>query len=914
LQLKFRRAISIIIGLVFILLVLTIAGARLYTDWLWFQSLNYQRAFITIIISDIGLRVAVGLAFFVLLFINLMLTRGPLLRATEKASVLREGGLITIQNSPWNQFLTPRLLLAVFAVLSLIMAFLFSFTVAGDWVTLQKFLHPTSFGNIDPVFKLDVGFYVFQLPFYQFLYKVASWAIIVIAFWVAAVYLLVNATQGSPGGLLQNISARYHLSFLAALFFGLKALGYQLDQYALLFTHHGAVWGPGYTATHATLFAYKFLTFIALICALAILINIFLRRFKLVVYSIGVLLLASVLLGGIYPALVQKFRVTPNEIAMERPYLERNIQFTRLAYNLDMVERRDFPAGRVLSAQDIRANRDTINNIRLWDWEPLQQTYSQLQELRQYYEFKDIDVDRYIVDGRYRQVMVAVRELNQAHLSPQAKTWVNQRLSYTHGYGVAMSPVNELTGEGLPAFFLKDIPPAGSTDLKVARPEIYFGEATDQYVIVNTKSKEFDYPKGNENVFSIYEGDGGVKLSDLFRRIMFAFSLGDYKLLLSNEVDNNSRVLYYRDIKQRVPKIAPFLQYDNDPYIVLSEGKLFWMWDAYTITDRFPYSEPFDRANNYIRNSVKVVVDAYTGRVNFYISDPADPLIKTYSRIFPGMFRPLEDMPEDLSRHIRYPVDLFKVQAKMYTVYHMEDPQVFYNREDKWNLPTELYASEERQMEPYYTVIKLPGENRPEFILILPFTPQNKPNMISWLAARSDGEAYGKLLAYGFSKQEIVYGPMQVEARINQDTTISQQISLWDQRGSRVIRGNLLAIPIKDALLYVEPLYLQSEQNKMPELRRVILAHGERIVMEPSLEKALEKLFGEGTGVPKPPEQTAEPDQQPPVVDVAELAQKANRLYDEAQAKLKAGDWAGYGETLSMLKQTLNELAEKAGR
>lgn len=913
-QHKFRWAMTALIGLAVILLVLSITGARLYTDWLWFHSLNYQRVFMTIIISDIGLRVAVGLAFFVLLFLNLMLTRGPLLRASQKAAVLREDDVLTIQASPWSQFLSPRLLLAAFTALSLIMAFLFSFTVAGDWVTFQKFLHPTSFGMIDPVFKLDIGFYVFQLPFYLFLYKVAGWAILVIAFWVSAVYLLVNATQGNPGRLLQSISARYHLSFLAALFFGLKALGYQLEQYALLFTHHGAVWGPGYTATHATLFAYKVLTYIALICALAILVNLFLRRFRLIVYSIGVLLVASVLLGGIYPALVQKFRVQPNEIAMERPYLERNIQFTRMAYNLDTIEKRNFPAGRVLSADDIRANQDTISNIRLWDWEPLQQTYSQLQEMRLYYEFKDIDVDRYIVDGRYRQVMVAARELNQAHLSPQAKTWVNQRLSFTHGYGIAMSPVNELTGEGLPAFFLKDIPPVTSTDLKVNRPEIYYGEVADQYVIVNTKSQEFDYPKGDDNAFSTYQGDGGVKISNFLRRVMFAFSLGDYKLLLSSEVDNNSRVLYYRNIKQRVPKIAPFLQYDGDPYVVLSEGKLFWMWDAYTTTDKYPYSEPYDRVNNYIRNAVKVVVDAYTGKVDFYISDRNDPLVLTYSKIFPGMFKPLDAMPDDLRRHVRYPVDLFKVQAKMYTVYHMEDPQVFYNREDKWNMPTEIYAREEKPMEPYYTVIKLPGENKPEFFLILPFTPQNKKNMIAWLGARSDGEDYGKLLSYGFPKQELVYGPMQVEARIDQDTTISQQISLWDQRGSRVIRGNLLAIPIKDALLYVEPLYLQSEQSKMPELRRVIVAHGDMVVMEPTLELALEKIFGKGTGV-KPPVRQPEPGDQPlPAANVAELAKRANQLYDEAQSKLKAGDWSGYGETLTKLKQALTELAEKAGK
>ena len=421
------------------------------------------------------------------------------------------------------------------------MAFLFSFSVAGDWVTLQKFLHPTSFGLSEPVFNLDLGFYVFRLPFYLFLYQVASAALLVIAFWTAIAYFLVNLTQGTAGGLFQSMAARYHLSGLAALFFLLKAIGYQLERYALLFTHSGAVWGPGYTATHATLPAYNILTVIALVCALAIIINIFLRRFRLVVYSIGVLLVASVLLGGVYPGMIQKFRVQPNEIVMEKPYLERNIQFTRLSYKLDSVEKKDFPAGRVLAAEDIRNNQDTIENIRLWDWEPLQQTYSQLQEMRPYYQFKDIDVDRYIINGRYRQVMLAARELNQEHLQPQAKTWVNQRLSYTHGYGIAMSPVNEFTGEGLPTFFLKDIPPVANTDLKVDRPEIYYGEKTDQYVIVNTSAQEFDYPMGEENVYADYTGESGVQISNILRRLMFTFALGDYKLLLASDIDNNSR-------------------------------------------------------------------------------------------------------------------------------------------------------------------------------------------------------------------------------------------------------------------------------------------------------------------------------------------------------------------------------------
>jgi uncharacterized membrane protein (UPF0182 family) len=915
LQINLRKAINIALLIAAIIIfILAVSGAKLYTDWLWFQSLNYQKVFSTIIISEIGLRIAVGLVLFIFLFANLLFTRGPLIRATQKTTVSKEDDLLTIQNTPLSQFVTPGFLLLLFAALSIVMAVFFNFSVAKDWIILQQFLHPSPFGITDPVFNLDIGFYVFRLPFYLFLYNVASMTILVTAFWVAVVYLLVNFAQGNPGRMLQNISARYHLSFLAAVFFIIKAIGYQLEQYALLFAHRGAVWGPGYTSTHATLIAYKILAIIAILCALAILINLFLRKFRLIVYSIGILLVASIVLGGLYPAFIQKFVVSPNEAVIEKPYLERNIQYTRMAYNLDKIEKKDFPAGKVLSAGDIQANQDTIQNIRLWDWEPLMQTYGQIQEMRLYYEFTDIDIDRYTINGRYRQVMLSARELNQERLPSQAKTWVNQRLSFTHGYGIAMSPVNELSTEGLPTFFLKDIPPTGPTDLKVDRPEIYYGERTDQYVIVNTKSQEFNFPQGDVNVLSTYEGEGGVKINNFLRRVMFALALGDYKMLLSSEVDNSSRVLYYRNIKQRVPKIAPFLQFDNDPYVVLSSGKLYWMWDAYTTTNKFPYSEPYDKVNNYIRNPVKVVVDAYSGQVDFYISDESDPLIQTYSKIFPGMFKNLEEMPEDLRLHIRYPEDLFRTQAEMYAVYHMEDPQVFYNREDKWNIATEQNINkEEKPLEPYYTIIKLPGANEPEFVLILPFTPQNKKNMIAWLSASSDGEEYGKLLAYNFPKQELVYGPTQIEARLNQDTVISQQLSLWNQRGSSVIRGNLLVIPVKDALIYVAPIYLQAEQSKMPELRRVIVAHGDKVVMEPTLEKALESIFGSGT-IPAPQVQLPAAGTQIPVTSISDLAKSASQLYDDAQNKLKNGDWAGYGESLSKLKQTLAEIVEKTGQ
>ncbi|RYD04449.1 hypothetical protein N752_13830 [Desulforamulus aquiferis] len=452
-----------------------------------------------------------------------------------------------------------------------------------------------------------------------------------------------------------------------------------------------------------------------------------------------------------------------------------------MAYNLENVERKDFPAGRTLTAQDIADNRATIDNIRLWDWRPLQQTYSQLQEMRLYYEFKNIDIDRYNIDGRYRQVMLAIREMNQDQLSVQAQTWINQKLIYTHGYGIAMSPVAGVTKEGLPQFLLKDIPPVTETDLTVTRPEIYYGESNDGYVFVNTKTKEFDYPQGDGNAYTTYEGDGGIKIGSFVRKAVLSLALTDYKLFLTGDIDKDSQLLLHRNIKERVPKIAPFLSYDGDPYpVITSQGEIVWLWDAYTVTNMYPYAEPFDnRRNNYIRNSVKLTINAYNGDVNFYVADAKDPIIQTYSKIFPGTFKPLEEMPADLQEHIRYPEDLFNIQARMYTLYHMTDPQVFYNKEDKWVMPTEKIGKEETNMDAYYTITVLPGEQEPEYILITPFTPQNKKNMIAWMAARSDGENYGKLLIYEFPKQELVYGPMQIETRIDQDPVISQQIALW---------------------------------------------------------------------------------------------------------------------------------------
>ncbi|ABO50322.1 protein of unknown function UPF0182 [Desulforamulus reducens MI-1] len=904
-------------------------GAGLYIEWLWFKTLNYQQVFLTRLTSEIGLRVLVGIIMFLLLLINLMLTRKSVLKAVESAKAFRpfqrdDDNVITINPNPqidWREQITPGRLTLAFTLLSMALGFLYSSSVAGDWVTILQYFNQSSFNITDPIFNKNLGFYFFSLPFWHIVYRILASAIFLNIVLVALVYLVTDTARGGLAKIFRFPSARYHLSVLAALFFVIKSWGYRLDQYDLLYSSTGVVHGAGYTDIHATLLAYKALMILSLVTAIIIIANIFLNRFRLTAYAIGGLLVTSILLGSVYPAIIQKFVVLPNEFNREIPYIANNIKFSQQAYNLDKIEQKDFPAGRTLQAKDIQENKNTIDNIRLWDWQPLRQTYSQLQEMRLYYEFKNIDIDRYAIDEEYRQIMIAVREMNQDQLPQQAKTWINQRLKYTHGYGIAMSPVNEVSGEGLPHFFLKDIPPVASTNIKINRPEIYYGESDDGYVIVNTKTDEFDYPKGDGNSYSKYEGDSGVKVNSFFRKLLFAFTFADYKLLFTGDITNESQVLFYRNIKERIPKIAPFLSYDADPYPVINnQGEIYWMWDAYTISNMYPYSEPFDdRGNNYIRNSVKVTMNAYNGSVNFYISDAEDPIIKTYAKIFPGMFRPLSEMPEDLKKHIRYPEDMFLVQSRMYSLYHMTDPQVFYNREDKWTLPTEKVGEEEKAMDPYYTITVLPGEKNPEYLLIMPFNPQNKKNMIAWLGARSDGENYGKMVVYEFPKQELVYGPMQIEARIDQDTTISQQLSLWDQRGSSVIRGNLLVIPVEDSLLYVEPLYLQSEQSKMPELRRVIVASGDKIVMEPTLELALQKIYGEGAVLKDRPQQGVPPatdqpaGQQPaPEKTVKELAAEANRLYDDAQAKLKAGDWAGYGQSLNQLKDILTKLQNQS--
>jgi uncharacterized membrane protein (UPF0182 family) len=618
----------------------------------------------------------------------------------------------------------------------------------------------------------------------------------------------------------------------------------------------------------------------------------------------------------VYPALIQKFVVNPNEQSKELPYIQNNITFTRFAYDLNSIEEKSIEPQYTLNYEDINADSATVRNIMLWDYRPLASTLDQLQVIRLYYTFPDVDIDRYrLPDGSYRQVMLSARELDQNKLPPNAQTWVNTNLVYTHGYGLGMSPVNVVTEEGLPEFFVKDIPPVTEHGLTVTRPEIYYGEKTNTPVIVNGNIKEFDYPLGDLNQMTKYREKSGVSIGSLLRRLIFAMHFSDLNMLISGYIAPESRVLYYRNIHDRVRAIAPFLTLDDDPFLVVANGRLYWIYDAYTTSRDFPYSKPME-SYNYIRNSVKIVIDAYTGDTKFYLFDAdRDPIIRVYDRIFPGLFLDQSKLPVYLREHIRYPQDLFDAQSLLYSTYHMEDPQVFYNKEDLWNIASEKMQEEVVTMESYYAIMRLPGEPREEFIQMIPYTPNKRDNMIAWLCARSDGENYGKMLVYKFPKKEQVYGPMQVSARINQDPTISQQLSLWNQQGSSVYRGNLLVIPIKESVMYVQPVYLQATSGKLPELKRVIVAFHNRLAMEQTLEESLRMVFRGSTMNESPgtlPEAGRVLAKSPAARSVRELSRSAMRIFEDAISAQRNGDWARYGEEIERLKKELQTLVSEA--
>jgi hypothetical protein len=743
-------------------------------------------------------------------------------------------------------------MIAVGGIISLI----FAAVLSGRWESFLKMMNSVPFGMADPVFNKDVSFYVFTMPA---LHAIQGWlmgAAVVLAIFSFGIYFLVYSARGaSPVPTAQQ---RNHLAIIGAAFMVTVAAAHYLDRYEMLFSTAGTITGATYTDLNARMNALWLLTIVALISGAIMLVTMRMQNlqqaFRWLLVAAGLWVVTGILAGILWPALVQRLVVNPSELEKETVYIEQSIDWTRVGFDLDRVEERAYPVRGELLESDITDNPETINNIRLWDPKPLLDVYNQIQHLRLYYNFQDVDVDRYEIDGETRQVLLGTRELFPEGLDPSAQNWVNQTLVYTHGYGVAMSPATEFDSSGQPVLFIQDIPPTGK--VTVDQPRIYYGENTDNFIIVNSEEAEFDRPAssggdGKPVFIDRYDGAGGVTLSSFFRRVAYAWEFGDLNVLISGQVTNESRVLYHRNIGERVAKVAPFLRLDRDPYMVVDNGRLFWIQDAYTVTDRFPYSKRLDdRDFNYIRNSVKVVVDAYNGTMAFYTFERhgADPIISMYQQVFPDLFRPEAEMPPGLRDHIRYPETMLRAQSSTYLQYHMTDPREFFLKEDQWAIPDEVVMEGiPQQVQPYYVIMKLPGEDKAEFVLILPFTPKDKPNLVAWMAARSDGEHYGDILVYNFPKDRLVNGPSQVEARIDNDPLISEQFTLWGQSGSIVIRGNLLVIPIGETLLYAEPIYLQAETLQFPELKRVILVTADSVVMEPTLDEAVSSLLGKRT-------------------------------------------------------------------
>jgi hypothetical protein len=871
-------------------------------DWIWFQALGYDAVFIRRLVTGTLLGVVAGGVAFAFLFVNLQLAlRGAML------------GPRLVQVTPGAPLELTRLVQRLVRPGAWGIAVLVGLVATGMWLDVLRFMHRTPFGDTDPVFGRDISYYVFTLPVITDALRLLTVLTTLSLAGVFALYVLRRDVTVAHGRVTVEPPARAHLATLIAILFVITALRVIFVRMpGVLYSTTGPLVGASYANLHGTIMGLR-LAAIAAIAGAAIVVwaarGPGLARATML--ATGIYLGVSFLGVTVYPSIINRFVVAPNELVKETPQIERHIAATRRAWGLDSVIARDLTGEARLTEADIRANGATIDNVRLWDRDPLLQTFGQLQEIRTYYDFLSVDDDRYWIDGKYRQVLLSPRELNAASLP--TRTFINERLTFTHGMGLTLGPVNQVTTEGLPVLFIKDLPPASNVSLKVTRPEIYFGEIPDSWVFVNTGQREFNYPSGDENVYASYEGEGGVKVGSMPRRLLFAAYLRSMKVLLSSDITSESRVMYFRNIRVRAQKALPFLLFDTDPYLVIDDaGRLRWILDAYTRTGRYPYSQPHSNGINYMRNSVKVVIDAYDGATTAYLADEQDPLVATFAKAFPGIFRPLSDMPADLRAHLRYPETIFRVQSDMYAVYHMAEPELFYHREDQWQKPVLSQDGASRDPFVRHIVMRLPGEKEAEFIFMVPFTPRGKDNLASWMVARNDGEYYGQLVVYRLPKQSLVFGPTQIVNRINQDTEISRQISLWDQRGSTVIRGNLLVIPIEESLIYVQPIYLRAEGGRIPELKRVVVAYQNQVVMEETLEEGLSRLFG-GTMASAAAAPVAPPS---PAGDggVADLSHRASELYERAVAAQRAGDWARYGEELGRLGDVLRQLQEASGR
>ena len=893
---KFVWFLGIFIVIYFVMQIIS----NFYLDFEWFKTKDGLNIFWTLIFTKFNVTVIFSLFFIILFFLNFLLIR----ILGGKGRIFTNNILDRITLPIFGS--TRKALYLFIAMGIIILGFMMGAGAGAYWKEYLIYFNSVPFNGfpLDPIFSKDIGFYVFKLPYYEFLYGWTMTSLVIITIF-STIFHVINGGIVLQNKLDFSLFSRVHLSILLSLIVLLFGLSYRLDAFSLLFSQRGKFYGAGYTAVNAELIAYNVCMIISFIAAGLLLFNIFKKSFKLPLFVLITLIPAYFILGTIYPSIQQRFFVEPNELEMERPYIQNNINFTRIAYGIENLALKQFANNAAITYKDIARNRNTLNNIRIWDWRPLKQTYKQLQELKPYYQFNDVDVDRYVINGNKIAVNLSARELAISKLSKNSQTWLNSHLIYTHGYGAVLSRVDRATPEGLPEMLVYDIPPKTNIPVEIKEPRIYYGEHDNPYVITNTNiiPGEFDYPYGDQNKYTKYSGSGGIVLDSLLKKLLFSISFKDMNILISSNIRKESRILYMRNIKEMVRKLTPFLEFDNDPYLVLADGRLFWFIDAYTMSDRFPYSTPIKTSNgniNYIRNSVKIVIDAYNGTMDYYVADEKDPIIKTYSRIFTGLFKNFSAMPEYLTSHVRYPESLFNVQSHILLRYHMTDINVFYNNEDTWDIPKQVYDNQTEPIQSYYLVTTLPGETRSEFILILPFTPINKDNMVAFLVAKCDPPDYGAMTLYVLPKEKLNYGPMQIEARIDQDAEISKQLTLWTQKGSGVIRGNMLVIPVEESLLFIEPLYLKAETSEIPELKRVIVSFADKIIMEENLKTALEQLFLHGRYINE--SLALDKDIEAKIKD---YAAKAYTYFLRAEEHQRNGNWAGYGEEISHLKEIL---------
>ncbi|MTI48746.1 UPF0182 family protein [Sporosalibacterium faouarense] len=908
------------VGIIIVIFIISSFSSiiEFVTDYKWFNELGYTKTFLTKLVTQFK----IGIPAFLILF-GLMI--GYLLFIKKR--YYKDVGIMPDKKGE-------RKLNVFLGLISALLSFFVSSIISGNlWFSILQFINSTKFNTNDPIFNKDLSFYIFKLPLIKDIMNILL--LIIFLFIISTVvFYLVLITLRRPKNEAENVfdfnefanngkvninkifnkklfkRAWFQIGISGLMIFIIIAINYYLRAYDLLYSTRGEVFGASYTDVHVSLWLYRIMAIGALVSGIGFLIGVLKKNIKLALTGPVIMIVVSII-GGLAGVAVEKYIVEPDQISKELPYLAHNIEYTQKAYGLEDVVEKDFPVEQNLTKEDLLENQETIKNIRINDYRPIKQVYFQLQGIRPYYKFNDIDVGRYTINDEYTQVFLSARELDQKELDSQAQNWINLHLKYTHGYGFTLSPVNSVTSEGQPELLVKDIPPKTDTNLVINRPEIYFGEMTNNYVILNTDEEEFDYPQGSSNAYTTYKGTAGIKLNGL-NKLLFSIKQRDLKLLISGNITSDSRIVLNRNIADRVRKIAPFIQYDDDPYLVVNQedGKLYWIIEGYTASQRYPYSQPYNsKGINYIRNSVKIVIDAYNGDAKYYVMDENDPVIMTYKNIFPDLFSSKEDMPVGIEEHLRYSHHLFDIQSNIYRAYHMNNPEVFFAREDYWAIAQEKYMEDILNVESNYVMVKLPEEEKAEFLLTVPYTPNNKDNMTALFVGRNDGANYGQLILYKFPKSKNIRGPMQVESRIDQDSNISPQLSLWDQKGSTVLRGNLITIPVEDSLLYVEPIYLKADnENSLPEVKRVIVAYEDRIVMEETLDRALSQIFGQvdqekdDSGVIDDIDTDVEDE------NVKSIIQKANQLFNQAKEASREGNWSEYGEYINQLEEILGQL------